>query len=349
MASTKENGTAAVAQQLGSVSLNESGGQDNDAQPTAKNGTKTELCSACGKESDTLKKCTACKCVWYCDRDCQKRHYGEHKKECKPIKKALAKRGGVLDLGTEMDLGPLGELPPQEKCPICTRVLPIHTVLQMHKTCCGKTICAGCQLQHQRKNGYRHTCAFCGEPTPKSDEEELARLRKRVELEDGTALLNLALAHGYGDHGLPKDQAKCIELLRESADLGCTINQYELGIFHHDGRMGLEQNKEEAFKYWEKAAEGGHILARHNLGYMKYANGDHVVAMRHCRLSASGGYRHSMDNLMIYFERGLLHHEDLANTLQAMYAARAERESKGRDAYFAYLKKTGEYHAEYEY
>ena len=69
-----------------------------------------KFCSSCGKESDTLKKCTACKCVWYCDKDCQKNHRREHKEECRRVKTELDKRGGKLDIGTESDLG----LPPPD-------------------------------------------------------------------------------------------------------------------------------------------------------------------------------------------------------------------------------------------
>ena len=48
--------------------------------------------------------------------------------------------------------------------------------------------------------------------------------------------------------------------------------------------MGLEQNKEEALKYWEKAADGGDIGARHNLGCTEEDNGDDVAALRHVRV-----------------------------------------------------------------
>ena len=95
---------------------------------------------------------------------------------------------------------------------------------------------------------------------PRSDEEILAQLRKRVELKDPEALRNHGNALWHGQLGLPVDQAKCIELLRESADLGCPAAQYQLGNFYHDGEMGLEQNEEEALKYWEKAAEGGDLM-----------------------------------------------------------------------------------------
>ena len=45
--------------------------------------TTTETCAACGKEGDNLKKCTACKSVKYCNRDCQISHRPQHKRACK--------------------------------------------------------------------------------------------------------------------------------------------------------------------------------------------------------------------------------------------------------------------------
>ena len=280
MASSKQKGTVAAAEQLGSMSL---GGRDNDTEPTAtaKNGTPAKLlCSACGEKSDTLKKCTACLCVWYCGKDCQNRHWKEHKKECKPIKKALAKRGEELDLGTEMDVGPLGKLPPQQECPICMRVLPSNPILQTYAFCCGKTVCGSCDFQHQTKcaeQAVPKTCEFCRTALPQSDGELLALACKRVELKDPNALLNMAFVHGDGKLGLPADEAKCIDLLRESADLGFPPAQYQLGVFHKFGRMELEQNDDEAFKYWEQAAGGGDVIARHNLGCAEIRNGNMLL------------------------------------------------------------------------
>ena len=358
MVSSKQVGTAAAAEQLGSMSL---GGRGNDTEPaaTAKNGTPTKLlCSACGEKSDTLKKCTACLCVWYCGKDCQNRHWKEHKKECKPIKKALAKRGGKLDLGNELDLGPLPDLPPREECPICMRVLPIHAKLQTYFPCCGKTVCGSCDLQHQVKSGERAaergrtpvpgTCAFCRTAAPISDKDILTQLSKRVELKDPNALFSMAMKYGDGTHGLPVDEVKCIDLMRQAAALGFPSAQYQLGNFHHYGEMGLGQNEVKALKYWAKAAEGGDLTSLHNLGCIEADRGDLVAAMRHWRLSASGGYKRSMGALIAWFEDGLLHHGDLAETLQVFYFARAEMRSDDRDSYIEYLKMTGVYKVEYE-
>ena len=265
--------------------------------------------------------------------------------------KELDKRGGKLDLGEKLDIGPIGKVPQREECPICMRVLPVHSMLQTYSECCGKTVCGGCERQHQMKNNGQalpHMCAFCRTVAPRSDEEDLAQLRKRVELKDPDALLNMAMDYGDGGFGLPVDHAKCIELLREAADLGHPPAQCQLGNFYRNGGMGLEQNKKEAQKNYEQAAEGGDLDARHNLACAEKEAGNEVAAMRHCRLAASGGYRDAMDGLVSAFENGLLRHGDLAETLQAFYRSRDEMKSEGRDQYITYLKMKGEYKEEYE-
>ena len=356
MASSKEDGiAAAAADQLASTSLDESGEKkvvessetDEDAE---ENEAPAKLCSACETKSDALMKCRACKCVWYCDKKCQNKHWKEHKRDCKRIKKELDKRGGKLDVGTEMDVGPLPDVPPREECPICMRALPLHQGLQGYYACCGKSICGGCNFQHQMKSQERPlTCAFCRTAVPESDEELLARLHKRVELRDPDALVHMAMHYGEGGLGLPVDQAKCIDLLRQSSDLGFPGAQHALGCYYTNGEMVLEQDEEEALKYWKKAAEGGHLISLHNLGCEEDGRGDDVAAMRHWRLSASEGLRDSMTNLIICFEDGFLHHADLAESLQTFYRARAEMKSEGRDQYIKHLKKTGEYKEHHDY
>ena len=365
MASTKEDETAAAVQELGSMSLGTSAERKGEPEVNVNNNEDAEenneapakLCSKCSKKSDALVKCRDCKCVWYCDKECQNKHWKEHKIECKPIKKALDKRGGKLDLGDELYLGPLPDLPPREECPICMRALPLDERLQVYSACCGKTLCSGCEFQHkvqtQKVNDKRaqkkqppvpRACAFCREPTSKSDEEVLAMKRERVEHNDPFAMYNLGCKHGLGRLGLPVDQAKCIDLLRQSAGLGCAVAWYTLGIFHHTGDMGLEQNEEEAVKCWKQAAKGGDTNALHNLGCIAEGNGDFVAAMCNWRLAASGGDRLPMGALIeCCFEKDLLHHAGLSETLRAMYRARAELKSDDRDAHIQYLKVTGKY------
>ena len=361
MSSTNPGGTAtaaAAAEQLGSMAIGGSGEREGnnekneDAEENNGNRTPTKMCSTCETKSGALKKCNGCKCVWYCDKDCQNKHRKEHRKECKVIMNILDQRGGKLDVGTEKDICPLGKLPPREECPICMRALPFHEGLHSYASCCGKTLCGGCSLEHQVKSRrqrageggqttVRPTCAFCRSAVPKSEAEYLVNLRKRVELKDPDALCSIALKYGYGRFGLSVDQRKCIELLRESASLGFPAAHYQLGAFYFCGHMGLEQNEEEALKYYQQAAESGDVAARHNLGGIEFRS-DNLAAMRHWRLAASGGFKKSMGALIEYFEDGLLRHGNLAETLQAFNNARAEMKSKDRDQYIKHLKETGE-------
>jgi TPR repeat protein len=231
------------------------------------------------------------------------------------------------------------------------RVLPIHPNLHTYAFCCGKKICSGCYHHHLAKieeQGVPLTCAFCRTAAPRSDEELLVQVRERIELNDPYAMHNMAIFCGKGWKGLSVNQAKCISLLRESADIGCSVSQIQLGSFYGTGEMGLEQNEEEALNYFEKAAEGGDIPARHSLACAEYNNGHRAAAMRHFRLSASGGFRDSMDGLIACFEKGWLHHADLARSLQSFYSARDEMKSDDRAQYIAHVKLTGEYEENYE-
>ena len=110
--------------------------------------------------------------------------------------------------------------------------------------------------------------------------------------------------------------------------------------------MGLQQNEEEALKYLEKAADGGYLISCHNLGLFENNNGN--SAMRHWRLSVSGGYKLSMEALVLCFEAGLLHHADLAESIRAFYRARVEMNSGDRDQWVKYLKETGKYDDAYD-
>ena len=228
-------------------------------------------------------------------------------------------------------------------------VLPLHAMLSTYAACCGKLLCSSCNLQHQKKRqNDSSTCAFCRTAVPESEKEATARLSKRVELKDPSAMSTIAMAHGRGKRGLPVDDTKCIDLLREAAGLGFTVAQYQLGSFYDNGEMGLEQNNKEANKYWVKAAEGGHLISRHNLGVKVYENGDRVAAMCHWRICASAGFKSSIDYLIEDFKSGLLKHEDLAKTLRAFYGARAEMKSEERDQFIKHLKLTGKYREEYD-
>ena len=61
----------------------------------------TEFCAGCGAGSLSLRKCSGCRAVAYCSRECQVRHWlqGGHKRECAELATAAAARQGATGGG----------------------------------------------------------------------------------------------------------------------------------------------------------------------------------------------------------------------------------------------------------
>ena len=49
-------------------------------------------CAMCGAIAAKLKRCTACKSVSYCTRECQQQHWPQHKLECKLLQQQRAQQ-----------------------------------------------------------------------------------------------------------------------------------------------------------------------------------------------------------------------------------------------------------------
>jgi hypothetical protein len=74
-------------------------------------------CADCGGREEggvSLKTCTSCKIVKYCNADCQRNHWPKHKKICK--RRAAELRDEVL----------FKDPPPLEDCPICFLPMPLR-------------------------------------------------------------------------------------------------------------------------------------------------------------------------------------------------------------------------------
>ena len=75
------------------------------------------MCGACGKTDNGLKLCTGCKCVRYCNRDCQVAHRQDHKDACKFIVEMREENGGEDPI----------------VCHDCLRVFTTETQLKYHR------------------------------------------------------------------------------------------------------------------------------------------------------------------------------------------------------------------------
>eukprot|EP00577_Skeletonema_sp_RCC1716_P017233 CAMPEP_0113426120 /NCGR_PEP_ID=MMETSP0013_2-20120614/30547_1 /TAXON_ID=2843 ORGANISM="Skeletonema costatum, Strain 1716" /NCGR_SAMPLE_ID=MMETSP0013_2 /ASSEMBLY_ACC=CAM_ASM_000158 /LENGTH=289 /DNA_ID=CAMNT_0000314355 /DNA_START=136 /DNA_END=1005 /DNA_ORIENTATION=+ /assembly_acc=CAM_ASM_000158 len=279
-------------------------------------------CASCGNaEVDDIKlrKCTACHLVKYCSIKCQKEHRPQHKKECK--KRAAELRDEVLFKQPESsDLG---------DCPICFLPLPIDPRKSTLTGCCSKSICDGCDIAnqaHEMNESLPHKCPFCRHPVPKSQEEVVKNIMKRVEANDPIAFHQMGhMCYEEGDY----DGA--FEYYKKAADLGDAVAHFELSVMYREGE-GVEKDKKREVYHLEEAAIGGHLGARYNLGIMDGKAFRFDRAMKHHIIAAKLGYDGSLGPLKTFNEIGLVSEEDFATALRAHQTAVDATKSLQREA-----------------
>jgi TPR repeat protein len=168
------------------------------------------------------------------------------------------------------------------------------------------------------------TCVFCRAPC--EGEVIDAREMERIKANDPAALRHMGLkCHKEGDY----DGA--FEYLTKAAELGNVDAHYHLGNMYYEGR-GVEKNEERAVYHWEKAAIGGHPIARNNLACVEEENDNIERAVKHYIIAANLGDEGSMKALWNAFKEGYITKEDLDATLRTHQAAIDEMKSEQRDA-----------------
>ena len=93
----------------------------------------------------------------------------------------------------------------------------------------------------------------------------------------------------------------------------------------------MEVDKKKAKHYYELAAMGGNVHARHNLGSLEGQAGNHRRAFRHYIIAARAGHKESLDGLKEGFMMGLVTKDEYANTLRAYHERQKEMKSDMRD------------------
>ena len=78
---------------------------------------------------------------------------------------------------------------------------------------------------------------------------------------------------------------------------------------------GVERDEKKAVHYWELAAMGGQVLARHNLGVFENLAGTMDRALKHFMIAAGSGYYDSLENIKQMFMNGDATKDDYAKAL----------------------------------
>jgi len=276
-------------------------------------------CASCGKEgnSNDMNICNKCKEVKYCNAACKKKHRSKHKKACE-------RRVAELH-----DKELFKDHPPNEECPICLLPLSNDEKQEVFQVCCGKRICSGCCYAMAIQGG-KHLCAFCRIPASRQDEEIIKQTKNLMDKGNGDAFYIFASYYAQGIYGLQQDYQKTNELLLKAGELGCAKGYNKLGNAYSFGR-GVERDAKQAKYYWELAAMGGYVDARHNLGCVEFKAGNHHRAFKHWILAARAGCKESLDNVTRGFKDGFVTKDGYASNMRAYQKSRDDVKSDARD------------------
>jgi hypothetical protein len=279
-------------------------------------------CASCGiVEGDEVKqkKCTACQLVRYCGVKCQREHRSKHKRECK--KRAAELHDEILFQQPESSH--LGD------CPICCLPLPLDQKYYTMMMCCSKMVCNGCNYYNQKREveqSLQQKCAFCRHPIPNTEAEANVQEMKRAKANDPAAMREMGTRrHDEGDYG------SAFEYWTKAAELGDVEAHFGLAGAYMDGE-GVERDMKKAIYHWEKAAIGGHAVARYNLGCYENIDGRMDRAAKHHIIAANLGYDGSMKALWELYKEGWVTKEDFAATLRSHQAAVDATTSPQREA-----------------
>ena len=133
-----------------------------------------------------------------------------------------------------------------------------------------------------------------------------------------------------GDYGLPRDQAKALELWHRAGELEHATAYNNIGNAYDNG-TGVERDKTKATYYYELAAMNGSVYARHNLGCNEWQAGNIDRALKHFMIAVRDGESRSLKSIKLMYKNGLATKDDYANALRSYQAYLDEIKSDQRD------------------
>jgi len=207
--------------------------------------------------------------------------------------------------------------------------------------CCGKFICSGCihapvyDQGNEVDDDKQNECPFCRTLAPKSDLELNGMREKRVEVGDAEAIYGLGNNYRDGMYGYPQDYTKAFECYHRAGELGHALAYNDIGYAYEFGE-GVEIDEKKANHYYEIAAMGGDVVARHNLG-IKEGNACNLDrALKHHMMAVRGGYTNSLKRIQKLYSKGFATKDDYRKALHSYQEYLGEIKSKQRDEAAAY-------------
>jgi hypothetical protein len=205
--------------------------------------------------------------VKYCNAICQKKHWAQHKRDCK-IQAAELRDKALFKDPPPTTEGGLSHLLPTNAIIVdivclastCNYIVCTNLglcALEQYYPCCGKFFCGGCVYSFQQSGNMN--CPFCNSDRhSKTYEDNNEDLMKQVEVNDAGAMNVLGTYYYDREQGLQQDHAKAMQLMVKAAELGDSNAHNRAGML-----------KKARFHYEDAAIMAGHEVARNNLGCLE--------------------------------------------------------------------------------
>ena len=117
---------------------------------------------------------------------------------------------------------------------------------------------------------------------------------------------------------------------------------FELSCLYRDG-LGVKKDKKKQLHHLEKAAIGGHPIARHNLGCVEGGrNGQHDRAAKHFVIASKLGNDISLEGVKTLYKDGYVSKGDLAAAIRGHHAAIEATKSPQREEAEKYAERVAE-------
>ena len=160
-------------------------------------------------------------------------------------------------------------------------------------------------------------------------------LKKRAKGDDAEAIYRVGCYYLHGSHGLQRNFQRGNELLLRAAKLGESQGYYHIGCAYWVGR-GVDIDLNYACHYFQLAAMGGDVTARHNIGVFEECAGNTNTAVKHFVIAAGAGGDDSLKKIQGFFLKGHATKDEFEKALRTHQAAKDETKSDQREAAAAY-------------
>ncbi len=102
----------------------------------------------------------------------------------------------------------------------------------------------------QNDLGHMYLDGFSDYNIEQDTDKAIYYLSKAAAQNQVNAMTTVGWVYFEGTHGAPVDYEEAIGWNKKASDLGCSIASYNMGLFYYGGLADLDQNLNEAKKFW---------------------------------------------------------------------------------------------------